>query len=67
MGLTKVLYEVALALTEPVLRYVVGSLICYLKNVASEMVLVFGWVVGPGDVDGLTFVWVEFHTLLIFP
>ena len=31
------------------------------------MVLVFGWVVGPGHVDGLTFVWVEFHTPLIFP
>ena len=25
------------------------------------MVPVVGWVVGPGDVDGRTFVWVEFQ------
>ena len=28
------------------------------------LVLVLGWVIGPGDRDGLTFVWVEFHTHL---
>ena len=38
----------------------------YFDEVASEMALVFGWVAGPGDLDDLTFVWVEF-TPRIFP
>ena len=39
---------------------------CYFEE-AFEMVVVFGWAIEPGNVDGLTFVWVEFHTSRIFP
>ena len=46
------------------LLMIIFGLFCYFEEVASEMVLVCGWVVRPGDVDVLTFVWVEFHTHL---
>ena len=75
MDLPRVLDEVALALADPILRLlcrtlrvivallIVFGLICYSEEVAaSEMVLVFCWVVGLVDVDGITYIWVEFHT-----
>ena len=38
------------------------TVVCYVQELAFEMVLVFGWVVGPGDVDSLTFVLMKFQT-----
>jgi len=35
--------------------------------VASQVVLVFDWVIGSGDMDGFAFVRMEFHTPLILP
>ena len=39
----------------------VFGIICYFEEVASRDDTGFGWVTGHGGVDGLTFVWVEFH------
>lgn len=39
-------------------------LFCVLAN---EMVLVFGWVVGCGDLKYITFVLTKFHTPLFLP
>ena len=41
--------------------------VCYFVEVASEMVVVFGWVVEHGHVDSITFVWVEFPTPFSLP
>ena len=35
-----------------------------IEEVASEMILVFGYVFGSGDADGFNFVQVEFHAPL---